>query len=103
MDGQQTLLYVSADSRRIDAGVQIEDASVLTHVPLAINRSSEIAWRGGAMATKDEFAVLHGHLHALLAYAWHLDFQSKSVRILMKIHDRSGILDALSRLSFNWC
>jgi hypothetical protein len=103
MDGQQTLLYVSADSRRVDAGVQIENASELAHFPLTVDSSSEVVRRRGAVAAKDELALLDGYLHALLAYAWHLDLQSKSVGILMKIYNRSGILNALSRFSFNWC
>jgi hypothetical protein len=103
MDGQQTLLYTSADSRRVDAGVQIEDASVLAHFPLTVDSSSVVVCRRGAVAAKDELAVLDGYFHALLAYAWHLDLQSKSVGILMKVYNRSEILNALSRFSFNWC
>jgi hypothetical protein len=103
MDGQQTLLYTSADPRRVDAGIQIEDAPVLAHFPLAIDRSSEVVRRDGSVATKDELAVFNGYLYALFAYARHLDLQSKSVCILMKIHNRSEILNALSRFSFNWC
>ena len=103
MDGQQTLLYTSADSRRVDAGVQIKDAPVLAHFPLTIDRSSVVVCRRGAVAAKDELAVLDGYLHALLAYAGHLDLQSKSVGILMKVYNRSEILNALSRFSFNWC
>jgi hypothetical protein len=103
MDGQQTLLYTSVDSRRVDAGVQIEDAPVLAHFPLAVDSSSKVVCRRRAVASKDELTVFNGYLHALLAYAWHLDLESKSVRVLMKIHDRSEILNALSRFSLNWC
>ena len=103
MDGQQTLLYMSAYSSRVDAGIQIEYTAILTHFPLTVDSSSKVACRGGAMTTKDELAVLDGYLHALLAYAWHFDFQSESVRILMKIHSRSEVLNALSRFRFNWC
>ena len=103
MDGQQTLLYASTDPRRVDAGIQIEDAPVIAHIPLAIDRSSEVVRRDGAVATKDELTVFNGYLYALFADARHLDLQSKSVRILMKIHNRSEILNARSRFSFNWC
>jgi hypothetical protein len=103
MNGQQTLLNTSADSRRVDAGVQIKDAPVLAHFSLAIDRSSEVVRRGSAVATKDELAVFNGYLDSLLAYSWHFDLQNKSVRILMKVHNRTEILNALSRFSFNWC
>ena len=61
MDGKQTLLYTSADPRRVDAGIQIENAPVLAHFPLAIDRSSEVVLRDGSVATKDELAVLNGY------------------------------------------
>ena len=103
MDGQQALLYTSADPRRVDAGIQIENAPILAHLAFTIDRSSKVVCRGGAMATKDELAVCNGYLYALLAHTGHLDLQGKSVRILVKIHNRSEILNALSRFGFSWC
>jgi hypothetical protein len=103
MNGQQALLNASADSCRVDTGVQIKNTPVLTHLSLVIDSSSEVVCRGGPMATKDELTVFDGYLHALLAYAWHLDLQSKSVCVLMKVHNRSEILNALSRFRLNWC
>ena len=73
MNGQQALLYASADPCRVDAGIQIENTPVIAHFPLAIDRLSEVVRRDGAVATKDELTVFNGYLYALLAYAGHLD------------------------------
>lgn len=102
MNGQQALLDSSSDSRRVDTRVEIKNTAVIAGFPLPMHRLSEIA-RCGSMAAEDQFSILYGHLHPLLAYSGHLDFESKPVAILMKVHDRRDIFNALSRFTFGWC
>jgi hypothetical protein len=102
MDGQQALLNAGADSRRVDARIEIENAAVLANFPFTMHGISEVA-RRGAMATEDELSVLNGHIDPLLAYPGHLDFKSESIRILVKVHRRREIFHALSAFGFGWC
>jgi hypothetical protein len=103
MDGEQTLLYTSADARRVDAGIQIENPPVLTNSSLAMNSSSKVVRQSGAMAAKDELPVFNGHFYALFAYAWHFDLESKPVRVLMKVYNGREIFNALAAFRLGCC
>ena len=102
VDRQKTLLDASADARRVDARVEIKNPTISSSYPFSMHRFSEIG-RRNAMTSEDQFSVLHGYLHSLLAYSRHLHFQGESVRILMKVHHRRGILHALPAFIFCWC
>jgi hypothetical protein len=102
MDGQEALLNAGADSRRIDARIEIENAAVLASFPLTMHGLSEIA-RHGAMAAEDQLSVLNSHIHPLLVYPGHLDFESEPVRILVKVHQGREIFHALRAFAFGWC
>jgi hypothetical protein len=102
MNRQQALVDASADSRRVDAWVEIKNPTVSASFSLAMHRFSEIA-RRGSMATEDEFSVLYGHLHALLAYSGHFDLESKPIGVLMKIHNGRNVFNTLSRFTPGWC
>jgi hypothetical protein len=95
MNGQQTLLDASADSRCVDARIEIEDTAILAGFPFAMHGSSEVS-RRRPMSAEDQLSVLNSHFHALLVNAGHLNLERKSVGILMKVHERREILHALS-------
>ena len=102
MNGQQALVDASADSRRVDAWVEIKNPTISAGFPLAMHRFSEIT-RRGSMATEDEFSVLYGHLHTLLAYSGHFDLESKPIGILMKVYNGPNVFNTLSRFTPGWC
>jgi hypothetical protein len=98
MDSQQTLFNASADFRRIDAGIEIENAAEFASLSFTMHRSPEFT-RQRSVAAEDQFAVLDGDFHALLVHAGHFHFESVTVSILVKVNTRREILHALSRFN----
>jgi len=91
MDSQQTLFNTGADFRRVDAGIEIENAAVLADLSFTMHGSPEFT-RRQPVATEDQFSVLNGDLHTLLVHAGHFHF-------LVEVHRRREILHALSHLA----
>ena len=98
MDSQQPLFNASADFRRVDAGIEIENAAILASLSFTMHGSPEFA-RQRAVAAEDQFAVLDGDFDTLLVYAGHFHFESVPVSILVKVHAGREILHALSHLT----
>ena len=98
MDSQQTLFNASADFRRIDAGIEIENAAEFASLSFTMHRSPEFT-RQRPVAAEDQFAVLNGDFDALLVHAGHFHFESVTVSILVKVNTRREILHALSRFT----
>ena len=101
MDSQQPLFNASADFRRIDAGIEIENAAVFTGLSFTMHGSSEFA-RREPVAAEDQFAVLNGDFYTLLVYARHFHFESVPVSILVKVHPGRKVFHALSRLTLGF-